>query len=68
MSAIFEEGDVVRLKSGGQKMTIHELGKQAPYYHECAWFDKNGEHQFHTFKETALKKYDDSDAMPVFLG
>ena len=36
-------GDVVRLKSGGPKMTIHELGNYGPVSSEngakCVWFE-----------------------------
>lgn len=37
-------GDVVRLKSGGPKMTITEIGKYGYSDHEqvkCVWFDSN---------------------------
>lgn len=37
-------GDVVRLKSGGPKMTITEFGKYHYSDHEqakCIWFDNN---------------------------
>jgi uncharacterized protein YodC (DUF2158 family) len=35
----FAKGDVVRLNSGGPKMTVHALkGKML----SCQWFDRNG--------------------------
>jgi uncharacterized protein YodC (DUF2158 family) len=35
----FAKGDVVRLNSGGPKMTVHSLSGQKL---SCQWFDRNG--------------------------
>ena len=37
--AIFEVGDIVKLKSGGPEMTVHSVvpSQGGPYY-DCQWF------------------------------
>jgi len=40
-------GDVVRLKSGGPKMTIVSLGEGEAV--SCAWFDRNGKRHTESF-------------------
>ena len=41
MAKVFEFGEVVRLNSGGPKMTVsaHESGKQIPGMVLCIWFE-----------------------------
>jgi uncharacterized protein YodC (DUF2158 family) len=40
--ATIRQGDVVRLKSGGLKMTVGDIEKSIAY---CFYFDKNGNKQ-----------------------
>jgi uncharacterized protein YodC (DUF2158 family) len=44
-------GDIVRLKSGGPKMTVSVLHED---HVECAWFDKNGNRLSWTFPTDSL--------------
>ncbi|CAM3699339.1 YodC family protein [Litorimonas haliclonae] len=48
---IFEIGQIVRLKSGGPKMTIK--GADAGAW-ACQWFDRNGKLHNDTFPEDML--------------
>ena len=48
---IFEIGQIVRLKSGGPKMTIK--GADADAW-ACQWFDRNGKLHNDTFPEDML--------------
>lgn len=48
MSVILEVGLVVKMKSGGPRMTIERVGVLPPWYVlnrkktvECVWFDQN---------------------------
>lgn len=58
MSEQFQEGDVVRLKSGGPTMTVtqvgeaHMTGRMTVW---CVWFDPKGQ-QNGTFPPGALEK------------
>ena len=53
----FLVGDVVQLKSGGQKMTVTKefdaMGKV-----ECVWFSLNGARSEHVFSEYVLQVID----------
>ena len=55
----FQRGDVVRLKSGGPRMTVitvppHEY---LPEGHvECQWFDKEKEPRHNSFPAESLEK------------
>jgi len=52
---IFEPGQIVRLKSGGPKMTIKGSDKDAGSgTWACQWFDRNGKIQSDTFPEDML--------------
>ena len=53
MSA-FEIGDVVQLKSGGQRMTVEEVGQDG--FISCVWFDGNRSER-QAFLEGTLMKY-----------
>ena len=48
---IFEIGQIVRLKSGGPKMTIKGADEGA---WACQWFDRNGKLHNDTFPEDML--------------
>lgn len=53
---IFEIGQIVRLKSGGPKMTIkasESSGDEAPIW-ACQWFDRNGKLHNDSFQEDML--------------
>jgi uncharacterized protein YodC (DUF2158 family) len=49
----FEIGDVVQLRSGGPKMTVHSLVSDGNVV--CQWFEGNEVHEGH-FPKEALKK------------
>lgn len=50
----FQAGDVVKLKSGGEKMTVESISDGLVY---CAWFvDKKLQRD--SFEAAALKKYE----------
>lgn len=61
MSESFKEGDVVRLKSGGPKMTVVDVDA-ARGVCACAWFAGNDVHR-DDFRATALKLDDGSSSM-----
>jgi len=56
----FDDGKIVKLKSGGPKMTIVEMtiveswNEEYPLY-KCRWFDKEGLLQDEVFEEHTLK-------------
>lgn len=54
MSDQFEVGDVVKLKSGGEKMTIEEIEDDG--YVSCVWFE-GSQVQRGTFAAATLQKY-----------
>ena len=49
-------GDVVRLKSGGPKMTVEDIREGGDIY--CCWFDDNAK-KGDIFKREILKKTED---------
>lgn len=55
-------GDVVKLKSGGQKMTVSEYpvklidGRENPQEAKCQWFDVEGKLSKSTFDIDTLEK------------
>lgn len=51
----FSVGDVVRLKSGGPKMTVVESDKQDGLL--CQWFDRNGKLHKDTFAVAMLDAF-----------
>jgi uncharacterized protein YodC (DUF2158 family) len=53
----FKVGDVVQLKSGGQKMTVVGDGTSDGHVY-CQWFDATGKARGSQFPETALIKVD----------
>lgn len=57
--AKFKSGDIVVLKSGGPKMTIHGIGEFA--FEEgalCKWFNEKSELKEAVFDENSLEHYD----------
>jgi len=49
---IFEIGQIVRLKSGGPKMTVKSADGKATW--ACQWFDRNGKLHNDSFQEDML--------------
>lgn len=47
-------GDIVRLKSGGPKMTITALDDASA---SCAWFDRNGRNQSDDFPLATIEMF-----------
>lgn len=60
--AEIKKGDVVRLKSGGPKMTVEEVGDYGPLGPEngakCTWFEGN-KHNSNTFAVETLEPASD---------
>jgi len=54
----FEPGNVVRLKSGGLKMTVERAGAREIY---CCWFDLKGKLCKASIPQEALEKAEDDD-------
>ncbi len=54
-----KDGDVVRLKSGGPKMTVVSVSAKGEV--ECSWFDKKGEPQRGLYRTHMLQKMTDQD-------
>jgi uncharacterized protein YodC (DUF2158 family) len=54
----FKPGDVVRLKSGGPKMTVQERGTGSSTGLICVWFGANHDAKpnWYTFPEEMLEK------------
>ncbi|WP_311754780.1 YodC family protein [Proteus terrae] len=53
----FNSGDVVRLKSGGPKMTVE--GNSGTGDAICSWYDESkGEYLKQAFAEDALERYE----------
>ncbi len=50
----FNAGDVVRLKSGGPKMTVLAENNQTI---ECQWFDRNGKLHKDSFQTVMLDAF-----------
>lgn len=57
----FQEGDVVRLVSGGPKMTVVGESNQHPGKLWCTWFDDKKQHQGRPFSPGTLKRVDPSE-------
>jgi uncharacterized protein YodC (DUF2158 family) len=58
MPELFNTGNVVRLKSGGPKMTVENYGKYGYAAHEsykCKWFDDKHKLTEGTFSEDELE-------------
>jgi len=49
----FKKGDLVKLKSGGPKMTVEELWNDDEL--KCSWFDKDHKVQHATFSRDAVE-------------
>ncbi len=54
----FKKGDIVKLKSGGPKMTISGFDHNLAI---CVWFDDNNEHKFTRIDQEALIIADEDD-------
>lgn len=68
----FKPGDVVRLKSGGPKMTIVKFG--TGYHHgtvdgyECTWFDDKNTVKTEVFQEALLEARGEVGPAGMFSG
>ena len=49
-----EIGDIVRLKSGGPKMTVTELDEREV---TCTWFDRNGRNKTNKFPVATVEAF-----------
>jgi uncharacterized protein YodC (DUF2158 family) len=56
--ADFQKGNVVKLKSGGPKMTVMNVGDWSPTGPVdgvlCTWFDEKNKHSEHVFDAATL--------------
>ncbi len=62
MTTRYEIGDVVRLKSGGQPMTVNHVGPVAfaqGVWLICQWFDQNGELRQEMFQEAMVQRLEE---------
>lgn len=55
MTSQYDQGDVVRLKSGGPKMTVKEEGADGTIL--CSWFDRNGKLHSNGFKPALIEAF-----------
>lgn len=51
----FKPGDVVKLKSGGPKMTVAKIDNDGSV--DCEWFDEKNIPQVRAFTATSLEPY-----------
>ncbi len=51
----FTKGDVVRLKSGGPKMTV--VAEPEGAIVQCTWFDRNGKRHTDGFEAALLQAF-----------
>lgn len=70
----FKAGDIVRLKSGGPKMTVEKVGETYMTGEQgvwCVWFEKIGNKQNvkqqETFSPVLLEHYKQNDALGVLM-
>jgi uncharacterized protein YodC (DUF2158 family) len=62
MTTRYEIGDVVRLKSGGQPMTVNQVGPVAfapGVWLICQWFDQKGELRQEMFHEDMVLRLEE---------
>ena len=64
----FKTGDVVRLRSGGPKMTITEPPEAGITGYHCVWFDEQNVYHSHYFGAEALMMYGIPDHTPSIPG
>lgn len=55
MTSQYDQGDVVRLKSGGPKMTVKEEGADGTIL--CSWFDRNGKLHSNGFEPALIEAF-----------
>ena len=60
MNDAIEEGDIVRLRSGGPPMSVQTV---TPDGIECMWFDSDGRLQEKIFHPGTLQKNSDHDGV-----
>ena len=51
----FSPGDIVTLKSGGEKMTVDAISEMTGLV-QCSWFDSRRKFQRQQFQPTSLEK------------
>ncbi|HTJ95618.1 MAG TPA: YodC family protein [Pararobbsia sp.] len=62
MTTRYEIGDVVRLKSGGQPMTVNQVGPVAfapGVWLICQWFDLQGQLHQEMFHEDTVQRVEE---------
>jgi uncharacterized protein YodC (DUF2158 family) len=54
----FKVGDIVRLRSGGPRMTVEVILPDMPGgpVVACSWFDENNQHHDRSFAPAALER------------
>ena len=54
----FKVGDIVRLRSGGPRMTVEAILPDMPGgpVVACSWFDENNQHHDRSFSPAALER------------
>jgi Uncharacterized small protein len=57
MADRLEKGDLVKLKSGGPRMTVDNIAQSGVY---CTWFDATGRQEA-CFSSEALKKVEEEE-------
>ena len=61
----YTSGDIVRLKSGGPKMTVLSTDGDAETF-ACEWFDRNGKLHRDSFQGSSLEAFVARPARPEF--
>jgi len=52
----FKNGDIVKLKSGGPKMTVYQVLRGNV---DCTWFDENNNQQYSKFGNETIEKVEE---------
>ncbi len=50
-----KKGDIVQLKSGGPKMTIYDIIRDAV---SCTWFNKEDNQEYAKFSKETIQKFE----------
>ena len=63
MTNVLKAGDIVRLKSGGPKMTVIDY-EEAWSSWQCTWFDSKNTRQTDHFATPLLERVEDTQNIP----